>query len=185
MKSGMMIAATTLALAVAGCHDKIDTANNATAEAARQPSLRQALDGANGLGQTARLVKQAGLDRMFDGDASYVLFAPTDAAIEALPAETRQKLASPAGRPQLLALLRQHIAPGFISRADIDRALARKDGQVRLATMGSAPLTLRRQGDAIVIGSDTPTPRLTQQPIVARNGTIFPIDHVLPPSKAR
>lgn len=183
----IIAAAAVLGLGLAGCGGggAGDTGNNSTTAAADQPRMLKALDDAQGLDATARLVKEAGLDRMFDGVGSYTLFAPTDAAIAALPDADRQRLESADGRPQLIALLRQHVVPGYIGRADIDEGLARKDGSVRLATVGSEPLTLRKQGDAVVIGDGADAPRLTGPAIAARNGVIFPIDRVLPPPAAR
>lgn len=179
--TGWKVMAAVAALGLAACGDREATGNNVTAAAADQHSLWTALDDAGGLDATAQMVKQAGLERMFDGVGSYTLFAPTDAAIASLPAADRQRLATADGRPQLIALLRQHVAPGYIARADIDQGLAREKGEVRVATVGGAPIVMRRQGEAIVIGTDKNAPRLSGAPIVARNGVIYPIDRVLPP----
>ncbi|MFD1787040.1 fasciclin domain-containing protein [Sphingomonas floccifaciens] len=171
-------------LGLAACKDKVPDGNTSVA-AADQPSMLDALGDAKGVGATSRMVKQAGLDRMFGGAGSYTLFAPTDAAVAALPEADRQRLESADGRPQLVALLRQHIAPGYIGLADINQGLARKDGTVQLATVGGQPLTLRKQGEAIVVGSGADAPRLVGQPVATRNGVIFPIDRVLPPPSVK
>ncbi|MET4898693.1 fasciclin domain-containing protein [Sphingomonadaceae bacterium jetA1] len=167
-------------LGLAACSSR--NAEGNTAATTTQPNLKKALGAAAGLGAMAQMVKQAGLERTFDGAGSYTLFAPTDAAIAALPAAERQRLASAAGRPQLIALLRQHIAPGYVARADLDQGLARK-GSVRVATVGSAPIIIHKQGEAIVLGAGSDAPKLTGDPIVASNGVIFPIDRVLPPPR--
>jgi len=81
---------------------------------------------------------------------------------------------------QLLALVSQHLSPGYVARADIDQGIERANGTVRLASLGGQPLTLTRSGDTIRLGSGDDAPKLVGEPIVARNGVIYPIDRVLP-----
>ncbi|MGJ3628571.1 fasciclin domain-containing protein [Sphingomonas sp. MMS24-JH45] len=130
------------------------------------------------------MVKRAGLERMLDGVGSYTLFAPTDAAIAALPEADRQRLSSDAGRPQLIAMLRQHLAPGYIGAADMEQGLARQNAASRWQRSGE-PIAVRRVGTTVVFGPGDDAPKLTGRPIDARNGVVFPIDRVLPPPTAR
>lgn len=147
--------------------------------------MAKALGNAGDLSATAGLVRVAGLEQAFNGVGSYTLFAPTNAAISALPESERKHLESAEGRPQLIALLRQHVVPGYVGKADLDKGLSRESAAIKLASVGSAPLTLRKQGDAIVLGEGADAPRLVGEPIAARNGVIYPIDRVLSPAGAR
>lgn len=178
----MMIAVAALGLGACGkSADASGSAVDAGATAAAADSqLMQALDKADGLGATARLVKAAGLDQTFAGVGSYTIFAPTDAAIAALPAADRTALESPAGRVQLIALLSSHVSPGYIAQSDLDDALARAGGSMNLASVGAAPIKLRKDGAIIRLGGGAETARIVGAPIVASNGVIYPIDRVLP-----
>ncbi len=182
---GWRIMAMTAAFAVVACNNN-DTGSAASdaggsTSAATQNGLAKALASADGLSSTAGLVRAAGLEQVFNGVGSYSIFAPTDEALSALPESERKRLESPEGRPQLIALLRQHIVPGYVTKADLDKGLSRENGAITLASVGAAPLKLRKQGEAILLGEGGDAPRLVGQPIAARNGVIFPIDRVLPP----
>lgn len=183
----MVIAA---ALALNACNNSGETgasteAVDSSAPASAQGRLANALGDTDALSSTAALVRAAGLEHTFDGAGNYTLFAPTNAAIAALPESERTFLNSPEGRPQLIALLRQHAVSGYVGKADLDRGLSREGGTVTLASLGDAPLTLRKQGESIVLGHGTEASRLTGQPIPTRNGVIYPIDRVLPPPSPR
>lgn len=175
-----------LSVAVAGC-DNNETAtvkNTAAAGAEQEADLAALLGGASGLSTASALFKSAGLDRTLEGRDSYTVFAPTDAAFAALPEDQRTLLESEEGRPQLVALLRQHIAPGYVTPEDLKQALARKSGSAELASMGAAPIALRIDGDTILIGGGETAPRLTGEPLRGRNGVIYTIDRLIPPASA-
>jgi uncharacterized surface protein with fasciclin (FAS1) repeats len=117
---------------------------------------------------------------MLEGRGSYTIFAPSDEAFAALPGDQRQALEGEDGRPQLLGLLRQHMATGYLAQADIDKAAAGQDG-VELASLGAAPITLRKNGDTILLGEGEGAARITGEPVPAGNSIVYRIDRVLPP----
>lgn len=141
----------------------------------------QALGGASDLTTMTTLVKSAGLEKALGGAGNYTLFAPTDAAFARLPEGQRKLLESADGRPQLLALLRQHIVTGYVAQADLEKGLARSGGAASLATMGGAPIRLHRQDKRILLGLGDVGPRVVSEPTVSRNGVIYRIDQVIPP----
>lgn len=177
----MAIVAAALTL---GACDKGDEASPAASATSGDPAasspLAQSLDKVDDLSSTAKLVKAAGLDKTFGGVGSYTMFAPTNAAIAAMPESERTALESDAGRAQLVALLSSHVSPGYMSEADLDAALARAGGTISVASVGAAPIKVRKDGDAIRLGDGEDAPRIVGRPIVATNGVIFPIDRVLP-----
>jgi len=146
-------------------------------------NVLDSLDSATGLGTFTKLAKSAGLQKTLSGVGDYTLFAPTDAALAKLPDVQRKLLESADGRPQLLAMLRQHIVTGYITQADLEKALAKNGGAVSLASMGGAPVRLHRRGSTILLGPGDGGPKIASSPIAARNGVIYPVDQVIAPTK--
>lgn len=144
-------------------------------------TITATLAGASDLSTSSRLIKLAELGQALDGEGSYTIFMPVDEAWSALEAEALQSLELAESRPQLVAVLRQHIASGTVLQADMDAALEQSGGSLGLATMGAAPLTLRREGQAIFIGNDTGSPKIIGAPIMAGNDVIYRIDQLIPP----
>src|SRR5207249_5699357 len=101
---------------------------------------------------TVGFLKAADLEKLLAGPGSYTLFAPTNGAFAALPEEQRKQLESSEGRPQLIALLRQHMMPGYVTPGDFSTAIARAGSRVELASLGAGPIVVRKQGDAVLLG---------------------------------
>lgn len=179
---GLSIAAVAaLSLGLAACSKENAATDNQAAAAGTQETLLGAIDDAGDLGTTAKLLKEAGLDKALSGVGSYTLFAPVDTAFASLPEQQRQTLESANGRPQLIALLSQHITTGYLSKADLDAGLSRDGGSAKLVTMAQgSPITLNRGDGAVTIGTGTAAPHILGDPIVARNGVIYKIDRVIP-----
>jgi uncharacterized surface protein with fasciclin (FAS1) repeats len=131
----------------------------------------------------AQLVKAAGMEPVLSGKEPYTLLAPSDAALDKLPAGTFERLDQPEQKAELTALLRAHILPGTILAADLARAVESGGGKATVATMAGEPLTITREGEgfritdavgrgARVVGSEQP----------ARNGVVHQVDTVLTPA---
>jgi uncharacterized surface protein with fasciclin (FAS1) repeats len=131
----------------------------------------------------AQLVQAAGMEKVLSGKEPYTILAPTDAALNKLPAGSLDNLDQPAQKAKLTALLRAHILPGTILAADLTRAVENGKGKATIATMAGEPLTIIRDGDAFRItnaaGQSARTTG-TEQP--ARNGVVHSIDTVLAPA---
>lgn len=128
----------------------------------------------------AQLFKAAGMERVLAGKEPYTLLAPTDAALDKLPAGTFDGLDQPQRKAELTALLRGHILPGTILAADLARAVESGNGKATIATMAGEPLTVSREGETFTItGPAGGTAKVvgTEQP--ARNGVVHQIDTVL------
>jgi uncharacterized surface protein with fasciclin (FAS1) repeats len=174
--------------AAAGCDDSArpgSTAANssatASADAPAEARLATVVAGDAKLARLNRIVGGAGMTELLNGVGPYTLFAPTDAAIEALGGERADALAGEAMRPQAGALLRAHMVPGMITRRDLETAIATADGRpVRMRSMADTMLTFTREGDAIVISADGGgRGKLTAQEGLASNGSVQPIDGLL------
>ena len=180
LKPSIVIA---LAVAVSGCQkSESDDAQNGSVKAtASSATFTGALRNNEDLSISAKLIDTAQLGTALDGEGSYTVFLPVNDAWESLDATERNAIEAKENKPQLIAVLRQHIAPGYVLAADLERGLSEKDGSVTLNTMGAMPVTLRRDGETIMLGEGTAAPRIVGVPIVAGNDVIYRIDRLIPP----
>ena len=172
-----------LAVAVGGCQDGgTNKAENSVVETrSNSDTLTAVISDNSDLSISAKLIGVAQLGPALDGEGSYTVFLPVDDAWTSLDAAKRQAIESVENRPQLVAVLRQHIASGYVLSADLERGLSENNGSVTLTTMGSMPITLRRDGEAITLGQGKDAPRIVGLPIVADNDVIYRIDRLIPP----
>lgn len=167
-----------------GCKQRDATtaaqASEAASPAAREATLGAALGKAAPFSTLAAAIKDTGLDGVLGGKASYTLFAPTNAAFDAL-GQRGQALRQPEQRAALAALLREHIVPGMLTRGDLEQALERSGGKpIKLRSMGKGTLAVSRDGgDIVVAGPDGARAKLTPDATSAKNGSALGIDGVL------
>ena len=132
---------------------------------------------ADDLSTVSATLQDAGLAQVFDGTAAYTLLAPRDAAFTSLgPAGAT--LQTPEQRPAMVAVLRDHIVPGYLTPADIKKAIELdKDGKVAMRTMSGHTLTFTRAADAIIATSEDGTAvRFAGDALLASNGVAIPVD---------
>ncbi|RYG07860.1 MAG: fasciclin domain-containing protein [Caulobacteraceae bacterium] len=162
-------------LALAACQGK-ETAPSPSGETpAARPSDKSV--GASVDGRLKDLVQTSGLSSVLDGVGPYTIFAPSDAALQTLGDLGKDD----ATRAQGVALLRAHIVPGYMTRADISAAAQRAgaDG-ARLVTMAGDILTIKADGNGLVVSTaDGSVARLTREETLASNGVVQPIDGLL------
>ena len=128
-------------------------------------------------------LQSAGLADTLRGAGPYTVFAPTNAAWDAIPEDARQRLASPDQRDRLITLLSYHIVMGTVTAEDLGRAIERgQGGRAELATVTGDNLSLTRDGEAIVVGDGSGgRARVTGADQVHSNGVVHSIDAVLMP----
>jgi uncharacterized surface protein with fasciclin (FAS1) repeats len=155
----LLLLAPALAL-LAACASQPTQAPASVAETiARDPQL-STLNG---------LVARAGLADSLKGPGPYTVFAPTNAAFQAVPAKTMDDLATDPAR--LKAVLNYHVLPAKVTAADV------KPGNAKTAQ--GANVALARAGqfvtveDAMVQSAD----------IAATNGVVHKVDRVLMPPR--
>ena len=109
-------------------------------------TLASLVSDADGLSAVSDVLGEAGLSQVFDGAASYTLLAPQDAAFEKL-GEAGDDLRSAEERPAMVAILRDHIVPGYLTPDDIANAIAQH--VTRCAAEGdiSGCVTITETGD--------------------------------------
>jgi uncharacterized surface protein with fasciclin (FAS1) repeats len=177
-KNRALMALAAAVLALQGCSGE-DAAEDDTAEASTE-TLASLIMEADGLSTVAGVIGEAGLAQVFDGAASYTLLAPQDAAFEAL-GEAGEELRSAAQRPAMVAILRDHIVPGYLTPEDIANAIeAADDGSVEMRTMGGHVVTFTGDGETVTVtAEDGATARFAGDALRGSNGAAIPLDGVL------
>jgi uncharacterized surface protein with fasciclin (FAS1) repeats len=116
-------------------------------------------------------VQAAGLVEALASAESITLFAPTNAAFEALPAGTVENLLLPENREQLIAILTYHVVPSKVMAADVSSG--------NVPTLNGAQLTIDVSGGVVTVGGA----QVTATDIKASNGVIHVVNRViLPPT---
>ncbi len=113
----------------------------------------------------------AGLDAtLADTDADFTVFAPTNAAFDALPEGTLDTLLMPENQEMLVDLLTYHVVEGSAMAADLS------DG-MRIETLNGKYLDVMINGENVMIEGAT----VTLTDVMASNGVIHVIDAVMSP----
>ena len=106
-------------------------------------------------------------------DRQYTLFAPTNAALEAIPEARRTALMS--NPPALQALLLHHVVGSAVTAAQLRNE---RDNHRPLPMAAGGGEALSGTGDTVMIGGAT----VTQADVRASNGVIHVIDGVIMPA---
>ncbi len=115
-------------------------------------------------------VLAAGLEGTLSGDGPFTVFAPTDAAFDALPDGVLDALLEDI--PALTDILTYHVVEGTALSSDLS------DGQV-IMTLNGADVTVTINSDGVFINDA----QVTVADVIADNGVVHVIDAVLlPPS---
>jgi len=125
-------------------------------------------------------VVRAQLADTLSGEGPFTVFAPTDAAFNAVPASARASLMQDANRAQLRSVLTYHVVPGRLTAADLTARVRAGDGTATLTTVQGGTLTVRQEGDRLTITDATGArANVTQGDVLQSNGVIHVIDRVL------
>lgn len=166
-------------LVLAACGDDDDDAADDTTEEATADGEEAAegegpgtiVDVAVGAGDFTTLVsavEAAGLVETLSGEGPFTVFAPTDAAFEALPEGALDDLL--ADTDALGAVLTYHVVGEELMAADVVEA-------TELTTVNGAALPVMVDGETVMVGDAT----VVTTDIEASNGVIHVIDAVLLP----
>ena len=117
----------------------------------------------------------AGLVDTLKGDGPFTVFAPTNAAFDALPAGTVDTLLMPENVDQLRSILLYHVVPGSVTS---DMVI----GQVQnVATVNGETVRVDGTGGKYGAAVRVNDANVTSADILATNGVIHVIDKVLIP----
>ncbi|HYD25509.1 MAG TPA: fasciclin domain-containing protein [Croceibacterium sp.] len=174
-----LVAAAATLLALAACSNEAEEGTGESTEVS-DATLATLVAGDGDLSVVSSALSDAGLAQVFDGAAAYTILAPQDAAFDKL-GEASADLRTPEQRPAMVAILRDHIVPGYFTPADIAKAIELDDdGKVHMKTMGNHTVTFSGTAEAITAtAEDGATARLTGEPLRASNGVAIPLDGLL------
>ncbi|MDF2231395.1 fasciclin domain-containing protein [Albimonas sp. CAU 1670] len=162
------LARTSIALAAAALAGGIATAAWADNHAAKKTIVEIAVENGNFTTLVAA-VKEAGLVETLSGEGPFTVFAPTDAAFEALPeGALDQLLADPEALKEVLTY---HVIPAKVMSTDLS------DGMTATTVSGD-DVTITIDGDAVMVDGAT----VSTADIEASNGVIHVIDAVILPA---
>jgi len=127
-------------------------------------------------------VKAAGLVDTLKGAGPFTVFAPTNAAFDALPAGTVDTLLKPENKATLTKVLTYHVVPGRLDRAALATQIQAGGGSATLTTVEGEPLKVWVQGDNVVVtDAKGNNATVTTADVYQKNGVIHVVDKVLMP----
>ena len=127
-------------------------------------------------------VKAAGLVATLKGPGPFSVFAPTNAAFDALPAGTVDTLLKPENKGTLTTVLTYHVVPGRLDAAAIAARIKAGGGKAMLKTVQGGTLTARAAGDGVSItDAKGNVANVTTANVYQSNGVIHVVDTVLMP----
>lgn len=127
-------------------------------------------------------VKAAGLVETLSGKGPFTVFAPTNAAFEALPAGTVDTLLKPESKEQLTKILTCHVVAADAMSSAIGKMIADDGGTHPVKTVGGCTLRAKMDGDKITLTDEAGgVATVTVADVKQSNGVIHVIDKVLLP----
>ncbi len=128
-------------------------------------------------------VQAAGLVETLSGEGPFTVFAPVNAAFEALPEGTVENLLLPENKDQLTGVLTYHVIAGDIMSTDLVGLINDNGGEYKAATVQGGELTFSLDGDAVKItDANGGVATVTIADVDQSNGVIHVIDAVLLPA---
>jgi len=119
----------------------------------------------------AAAVTAAGLQDVLSGDDKLTVFAPTNAAFEALPEGTVEELLKPENKDQLIAILTYHVVPGEVYAKDVVKL-------TEATTANGKDIAIAVSDDGVMLNESA---KVVKTDIKASNGVVHVINAVLLP----
>jgi len=127
-------------------------------------------------------VKAAGLVETLQGNGPFTVFAPVNAAFDALPAGTVDTLLKPENKGTLTAVLTYHVIAARLNSKALERMIKQGNGRAILKTVQGGELTATMSGSDInITDAKGNTARITITNVNQSNGVIHVVDRVLLP----
>jgi uncharacterized surface protein with fasciclin (FAS1) repeats len=128
-------------------------------------------------------VQAAGLVETLQSPGPFTVFAPVNAAFDALPAGTVETLLKPENKDQLTKILTCHVVATKALAADIDKMVADDGGKHTIKTVGGCEFTaMAKDGMLMIEDGQGGVATVTIADVVQSNGVIHVIDRVLLPA---
>ena len=127
-------------------------------------------------------VQAAGLVETLGTDGPFTVFAPDNDAFAKLPAGTVDNLLKPENKEMLSHILTAHVVSANATSEAAMQMIADDGGEHHVTTVSGDALTLRMDGDKLVILDESGnTATVTQADVLQKNGVVHVIDSVLMP----
>ena len=127
-------------------------------------------------------VKAAGLVETLKGAGPFTVFAPTNAAFDALPAGAVDGLLKPEKKADLTKVLTYHVVPGKLDAAALKTQIEAGGGKAMLKTVQGENLTATlMDGGVMLTDAKGNSAMVTTADVMQSNGVIHVIDKVLMP----
>ncbi len=128
-------------------------------------------------------VKAAGLVETLSGPGPFTVFAPTNAAFDALPAGTVENLLKPENKDMLTQVLTYHVVGTNALSSAIGKMIADDGGVHAVPTVSGGTLLARMAGDMITLQDENGrVATVTVADVRQSNGVIHVVDTVLLPN---
>ena len=129
-------------------------------------------------------VKAAELVDILKSDGPFTVFAPTNSAFKALPAETVETLLKKENQKKLQAVLTYHVLAGNYKAKDIVSAIKKGNGKATFNTVNGTEVSAMLDGDKVMLKDAAGNvATVTIADVNQSNGVIHVIDTVLLPGK--
>jgi len=178
-------------LGLAACNSEPEAPATDAMEPAATDTMAPAADGtvvvvAQGNPDFSTLVsavQSAELVDTLNGAGPFTVFAPTNAAFEKIPAETRDGLMQPDQRDALTGILTYHVVPGRVDAAALTQQIEEGGGSATLTTVQGGTLTATVVDGTVTLTDEAGnTSKVVMADVAASNGIIHAIDTVVMPN---
>ncbi|WP_266202790.1 fasciclin domain-containing protein [Pontibacter kalidii] len=136
----------------------------------RRPSIVALAQQTPELSTFLELIKAADMVTILESPAPYTVFAPTNAAFDALPAGTVEVLKQPGNQLELQRIIQSHVLPNRITTDEM------QDNMPMMTAYGEEVIATRN-GGTLKVGNAT----VLKSDIQASNGIVHIVDKVLAP----
>ena len=127
-------------------------------------------------------VKAAGLVDTLSGPGPFTVFAPVNAAFDALPAGTVETLLKPESKEALGKVLACHVVEGAVMSETLVKMVADQGGSYAVPTLGGCTLTAKLSDGKVMLSDENgTTATVSIADVKQSNGVIHVIDAVLTP----
>jgi len=127
-------------------------------------------------------VKAADLVETLSSAGPFTVFAPTNAAFDALPAGTVEGLLKPESMKALQGVLTYHVLAGKFDSNAVAAAIKKGGGKTTMKTVAGGELSFTMKGDKLmVMDANGGSSMVTIADVYQSNGVIHVVDKVLLP----
>ena len=149
---------------------------------AQTQTITQVAGGNNDFKTLTAAIQAAGLVEALDADGPITVFAPTDAAFNALPANVLDNLLLPENKDKLAMILKYHVVPGKYTQEDVMAAFEGQGDDFDLEPLAGDEFEVEKKDGAVRLSDGMKRKaNIVTTDIMASNGVIHVIDQVLLP----